>query len=129
MLPVNDQESRFRIFQITYRFKLPERTKLQYVCGKQKHAARNGRLRFSRLVKVDDFADFPPAEESLKRFLTPLDFSDELRYRVVAIGLGLNGFPFEVESAGKPDAALNGPRLERDKRDNGVFLPYAGCEQ
>src|SRR5215471_20788835 len=105
VLPVNDQESRFRIFQITHRFKLPERTKLKYVFRKQKHAAGNGRLRFSRLVKIDYFADFSPAKEALKRFLTPLNFSDELRYGVVSVGLGLNRFPFEVEAAGKPDAA------------------------
>src|ERR1051325_2787461 len=61
MLAVNDQESRFGIFQITDRLKLAKSTKLQHFLRKEKNTSWNGGLCFGRLIESDDLPNFPAA--------------------------------------------------------------------
>src|SRR5207249_11639226 len=95
MLPVNNEKSRLWIFQIADRLELAERLEFQHVFREQQDTARNGRLGFGRLVKVDDLPDLAAAQQPLKCLSSSFDRADELRDGIVHVGFGFDCLPFK----------------------------------
>ena len=128
VLAVDDEKSRFGVFQIADGLVLSQRTEFEYFFGEQQNATGDGGLRFGRLVEIDDIADLAAAQQALKSFLAFLYGPNKLRDRIVCVGFGFDCFAFKIKPARELHSMQDVASLKRNEVEDSVLLPDSRCK-